>query len=125
MIKSPTNPAGVRERIFRAKGYCEGYDAGLYLGRKNWATEADAECSPSHRAGFARGVVAANRARSGESAAEQDAAEIIADAIRRLEPDLYKGFTEEQSKEWRSLQALIKRNVKNGTKTVSSDSTVT
>jgi hypothetical protein len=101
-----------RERVSRAREYCEGYDYGVFAARKYSAPENDAG-GPSYRAGFARGVSAANRSRYSESPAEQSAKEIISDGVQRLEDD-YRAqgqtFTEEQSKEWISLQACIKSN---------------
>jgi hypothetical protein len=101
-----------RERISRARDYCDGYDYGVFAARAYSAPENNAG-GPSYRAGFARGVSAANRARYGESSAEQDAKEAISDAVRRLEGAYLRQsqtFTEEQSKDWNRLQASIKGN---------------
>lgn len=100
------------ERVSRAKEYCEGYVYGINEGRKYPASEADSG-GPSYRAGFARGVSAANRARHGDSSANESLDEIISHAIRRLDDErITQGgaFTEEQSKEWNSFQACIKAN---------------
>lgn len=100
------------ERISRAKEYCEGYTRGAYEGTEDSAAEADAG-GPSYRAGFARGVAAANRARYGESSADESAEEAISDSIRRFVRDIGvqpESFTEEQLAEWKSLQAWIKAN---------------
>jgi hypothetical protein len=99
-------------RVSRAKEYCEGYDYGVFAGRAYSEPKNDAG-GPSYRAGFARGLSAANRSKYGESSAEQNAKEAISDSVRRLE-DAYlrqgQTFTEDQSKDWNHLQASIKGN---------------
>lgn len=96
----------------RAEEYCEGYTYGVYRGRADSAAGTDAG-GPSYQAGFARGVSAANRARDGESSVVESSKEAVSDLVQRLENDYRRQgqiFTEEQSKEWSSLQASIKRN---------------
>ncbi len=87
------------ERVCAAKEYCEGYAYGVCEGRRCSAPKADAG-QPSYRAGFARGVTAAQRTRQGESSAAGGSKDIASDAVRRPGDDrrpLAQTLTEEQS----------------------------
>jgi len=98
-----------QERISRAKEYCEGYNYGVYEGRRKYsAPETDGGGSPSHQAGFARGVAAAQRAKIGESAGEQTKMEDVRYRAEQFE-SVYRQrpLLEEESKCWSDLQATM------------------
>jgi hypothetical protein len=100
-----------KQRISSAKAYCEGYAYGAWVARDD---DVDLESenvdgNPSYRAGFARGVAAANRIRTGTMAEEENRKEII-HRIERLDDPQMGRLTEEELSCWKSLQASVRAN---------------